>query len=394
LALIEEEREDPLSEALLIRQHSPEQDQEMREKTEQHTYPLNLIYFYLTEGCNLRCRHCWLAPKYQTKDHTFPCIDPELFRSIIEQAKPLGLTGVKLTGGEPLMHPNIKEILDLIRTEDLRLIVETNGVLCTPALAQKMATCKDPFVSVSLDGVGAETHEWIRGVKGCFEAALEGVRNLVKAGFRPQIIMTLMRRNKDQMEAMVSLAEDLGARSVKFNIVQPTARGEIMHQAGETLTIEELVNLGQWVETTISASTSMRLYYDHPLAFRPLEKMFADNENGCGICGILGILGILADGSYALCGIGKTVPDLVFGHAVNDRLEDIWTKTPVLQELRAGIPHRLEGICRDCLMKSLCLGSCIAQNYYSRKNIWAPFWYCEEAYTQGIFPETRMKPKD
>jgi len=393
LALREEEREVPLSEALLVRQRSPEQDQEMPEKTEQRTYPLNQIYFYLTEGCNLRCRHCWLGPKYQTKDHAYPCLDPELFQSIIEQAKPLGLTGVKLTGGEPLMQPNIKEILDFIRTEDLRLIVETNGILCTHELAQKMFTCEDPFVSVSLDGVDAETHEWIRGVKGCFEAALEGVRNLVKAGFRPQIIMTLMRRNKDQMEAMVSLAEDLGAGSVKFNIVQPTARGEIMHQAGETLTIEELVNLGQWVETTLSASTSMRLYYDHPLAFRPLEKIFADNENGCGICGILGILGILADGSYALCGIGETVPELIFGHAATDRLDDIWNNTSIIQELREGIPQRLEGICGDCLMKGICLGSCIAQNYYSGKNLWAPFWYCEQALNRGLFPGTRMRTK-
>jgi len=143
-------------------------------------YPLNQIYFYLTEGCNLACRHCWIAPKYQAGEHTYPSLPLDLFRSIIEQAKPLGLSGVKLTGGEPLLHPHIHEILEMIHSEELRLTVETNGVLCTPELAEKMAECKGHFISVSIDGADAETHEWVRGVPGCFQAALEGVKNLAK----------------------------------------------------------------------------------------------------------------------------------------------------------------------------------------------------------------------
>ncbi len=362
----------------------------MKEERESRTYPLNQIYFYLTEGCNLRCRHCWIAPKYQSEGNTYPALDLDLFKSIIEQAKPLGLTGVKLTGGEPLLHPEIKEILEYIRTEDLSLTVETNGVLCTPGLAQKMAECKNTFVSVSLDGAEAETHEWVRGVAGCFDEAIEGLRNLVNAGFRPQLIMTIMRHNKDQVASVVRLAERLGAGSVKFNIVQPMARGSKMHDSGEALSIEELVDLGRWVESSLSSSTNLGLRYDHPLAFRPLGKIFANNGDGCRVCGILSILGVLANGSYALCGIGETVPDLVFGHADSDRLEDIWTNSPILLELRKGLPHRLAGICGYCLMKRLCLGSCVAQNYYGSRDLWAPFWFCKEAHTQGLFPDTRI----
>jgi SynChlorMet cassette radical SAM/SPASM protein ScmF len=361
----------------------------MIDKSQNRKYPLNQIYFYLTEGCNLRCRHCWIAPKYQSEANQYPALDLDLFKSIVEQAKPLGLTGVKLTGGEPLLHPQINEILEHIRNEHLSLTVETNGVLCTPELASMMAQCKNTFVSMSLDGAEAETHEWVRGVEGCFETALQGIRNLVSAKLRPQVIMTIMRHNKDQIEPMVRLAERAGAGSVKFNIVQPTARGEKMHDSGEALDIEELVELGDWVENTLSASTNLRLDYDHPLAFRPLGKMFSENGDGCGVCGILGIFGVLANGSYALCGIGETVPELVFGHAATDSLEEIWNKSLVLVELRQGLPERFEGICGDCLMKGLCLGSCVAQNYYQSMNIWAPYWYCEDAWNRGLFPETR-----
>jgi SynChlorMet cassette radical SAM/SPASM protein ScmF len=317
-------------------------------------------------------------------------LDLDLFKSIIEQAKPLGLTGVKLTGGEPLLHPEIKEILEYIKNEDLRLIVETNGVLCTPELAEKLVVCKDPFVSVSLDGANSETHEWVRGVTGCFEDALTGIRNLVDAGLKPQIIMSIMRKNKDQMESVVRLAERLGAGSVKFNILRPMARGEKMHESGKALPIEELVELGRWVENTLSSLTDLYLYYDHPMAFRPLGKMFGENGDGCGTCGILRILGVLANGSYALCGIGETVPALVFGHATTDSLMNIWNNTSVLLELREGIPQRLEGICGDCLMKELCLGSCVAQNYYRTEKLWASHWYCKDDFNKGLFPDTRI----
>jgi SynChlorMet cassette radical SAM/SPASM protein ScmF len=358
-----------------------------------NTFLLDKLYFYLAEGCNLRCRHCWIAPKYQTKSDSCSYLSLELFRSIISQAKPLGLSRVKLTGGEPLLHPQINEILKEIQVNELQLIVETNGVLCTEGMARELAACKNPSVSVSLDGANAETHEWMRGVSGCFEAAKEGIRNLVKAGLRPQVIMTIMSRNKDQIEDILHLVESLGCGTVKFNILQPAARGEEMHTAGQALSIEELVELGKWLNRVISPLTKPRLYSSFPFAFRPLSQIFGNNGDGCGTCGILGILGVLADGSYALCGIGETVPELVFGHAAKNSLEDIWHNTPVLQELREGLPDRLEGVCKQCFMRVHCLGSCIAQNYYQSKSLWAPFWFCEEASRRGLFPETRLQPK-
>jgi len=355
-------------------------------------YPLNQIYFYLTKGCNLRCRHCWIAPQYQSSGQSYPSLDMDLFRSIIQQAKPLGLSSVKLTGGEPLLHPHIFGILKFIRSQELGLTVETNGTLCTPELAKEIAKGKNSNVSVSLDGADAKTHEWVRGVKGCFASALEGIRNLVRAKIKPQIIMTVMKHNQDHIEPMIRLVESLGAGSIKFNHVQPTSRGEKMHKAMEVLNIEELVELGRWVENVLSASIDLPLYYSHPPAFKPLGKQFGDKENGCGVCGIFGMLGVLSDGSYALCGIGETVPELVFGHGAKDRLAKVWMESPVLNEIRAGLPGKLEGICSYCLMKKFCLGHCIAQNYYSNKNLWAPNFYCQEARSIGLFPETRICP--
>ena len=77
-------------------------------------FPLIHLYFYLTEACNLRCRHCWIVPERVGTRKSSTEIDVDLFRHVVEQAKPLGLSTVKLTGGEPLIHTQIVQILDYL----------------------------------------------------------------------------------------------------------------------------------------------------------------------------------------------------------------------------------------------------------------------------------------
>ena len=262
----------------------------------------------------------------------------------------------------------------------------------TPELAESIGRCKNPFVSVSLDAAEPGPHDWLRGVQGSFDLALKGLESLAAAGLKPQIIMTVTKRTKDQVEQVVRLAERSGAGSVKLNAVEPVARGEAMAGRGETLSIRELVELGDWVEKEIAAGTPLRISCYHPAAFRPLGRMFGPSGDGCDSCRILNILGVLSDGSYSLCGIGRTVPDLVFGHASRDRLRDVWERSVVLEDLRSGLPGRLQGVCGKCLMKEACLGCCIAQSYYRTKDLYAPFWYCEEADRLGLFPSTRKRP--
>ena len=165
-----------------------------------------------------------------------------------------------------------------------------------------------------------------------------------------------------------------------------------MQEEGETLSVPELVELGRWVERELIPAVDLQLHYHHPPAFRPLSLMYADNDLYCNICGILGIIGVLADGSYSLCGIGESMPELIFGHASQDSLAEVWHDNPVLRDIREGMPHRFSGICRDCLLKSRCLGSCLAQNYYRARDLWAPFWFCDQADAHGLFPDSRRRP--
>ncbi|MDP2941275.1 MAG: SynChlorMet cassette radical SAM/SPASM protein ScmF [Candidatus Omnitrophota bacterium] len=355
-----------------------------------NVYPLRMLYLYLTKGCNMRCRHCWIAPGFQSEERQYPSLPLELFGQIINEAVPLGLRSVKLTGGEPLLHPAVGTIIDRIREKKLRLTVETNGTLLTPGLAHQLAAAK-AFVSVSVDGPTAEVHEQMRGVKGSFEKALEGIRNLCVAGLKPQVIMSLIRANAPYIEQTVRLAISLGVRSMKFNPVLPIARGRELSAKSEILSARESLSIGRQIEESLSKTVPISLIYSFPPAFRSLGSMFETGRAGCAQCNIFEILGVLGDGSYALCGIGETIPELVFGNARQDRLSDIWRDAPMLARIRELIPGHLKGVCAQCLLRNRCLGQCIAQNYYSTFDLTAPFTMCQEAFEQGFFPASRLR---
>ena len=149
---------------------------------------LGTMYAYLTEGCNLACRHCWLAPAYDPRGAKKAMPAPELFETALAEALPLGLGAVKLTGGEPLLHPEFLRLVGAARAHDLRVTIETNGVLLTPALAGELAALGVGFVAVSIDAADAALHDEIRGVRGAHAKAVAAVRALVAAGIDSEIM--------------------------------------------------------------------------------------------------------------------------------------------------------------------------------------------------------------
>jgi SynChlorMet cassette radical SAM/SPASM protein ScmF len=350
--------------------------------------PLRTLYFYLTGDCNMACRHCWIAPDFLNADISDQALPLDLFKKIIREGKEVGLTSVKLTGGEPTIHPDIIPILRFIRDEGLGLSVESNGVAMTPHIADLIKSCKDYFISISIDGM-QQNHEWMRGVPGSFLRACQGVRTLVDTGIHPQVIMAVSGRNKDEIARLAHYARDLGAASVKYNFVTPTARGEIMDREGATVPVREQIQLSNWIQKELRQEIGIPLMDNLPTAFSSLSSLFGSRGN-CGSCAIFTILGVLHDGTYALCGIGKNIPALCFGHASTGHIRDIWQNEGALNEIRAHLPGDLKGICSRCLMKNVCLGHCIASNYYTNHDLLAGHTFCEQANEAGVFPETRL----
>jgi len=102
---------------------------------------LGLCIFFLTGDCNMACRHCWIAPTFEHSDRSQKALPFDLFKKIITEAKEPGLSGVKLTGGEPFIHPDIIPVLRYIRDQRLKLTIESNGTAITPHHADLIRSC-------------------------------------------------------------------------------------------------------------------------------------------------------------------------------------------------------------------------------------------------------------
>jgi SynChlorMet cassette radical SAM/SPASM protein ScmF len=353
--------------------------------------PLTTFYLYLTSGCNLRCRHCWIVPSF-VKGQPDPgeCLDVELLRRAVEEAKPLGLGSAKLTGGEPMLHPRFVEIVDLLTAAGLWLNMETNGTLIDAALASHLKERTNVnFISVSIDGPSAEVHDPFRGVPGSFDAAVRGVEHLVTAGYRPQIIMCPHRGNVQYVEDVVEMAVRLGAGSVKFNPVTQTGRGVAMHERGEALDAAEVLELAHYVRGELQRRTPIHLILSTPLALYTVGELLRAGDDG--LCHVRHILGILGTGEMALCGIGQTIPELCFGNLREASVVEVWQSHPVLQQLRQELDGEYPGLCGQCIHARRCLTHCVAQNYQDNGRLVSPAGLCAEVYERGLFPAGRLR---
>jgi SynChlorMet cassette radical SAM/SPASM protein ScmF len=352
--------------------------------------PLTSLYMYIAGSCNLACRHCWISPTYEPDNSKGQFLKLEYVKKAVREAKPLGLQSVKLTGGEPMLHPQFREIVEHINNKGIEIIIETNGTLIDSDLANFLKSKPYMrFLSVSLDGANEKTHDALRGIPGSFKRSLSGLKSLVKVGFKPQMICTLHRGNVSEINKIIDFAKLIGCGSIKFNRIQQLGRGEKFN-TDQSLQLNEIFSVFNHIEKKIKPKSKIPIFFDMPPVFYPLSKLLKEPLSKCAIHSILGVL---ADGEIAMCGIGESIPDLVFGHLQKDTLKRIWIQNQKLKQLRRDIPDKLEGICGECSFNSFCQGNCIALNYHMSGKINSSYVFCEQANAYGLFPPTRKQSK-
>jgi len=171
------------------------------------------IQWHITDRCNLRCEHCY--------QHSFDGTDPPLkmlltiLQRFIEAVNTFKTPArITLTGGEPFLRSDFFDLLDEIAKHRrlFRFAILTNGMLIVQQTARRLARMKPDYVQVSLDGM-KETHEALRG-QGSFAPAIEGIRQLVRAGVRTLISFTASRRNVTDFPAVAKLGAELGVHRI------------------------------------------------------------------------------------------------------------------------------------------------------------------------------------
>ena len=324
--------------------------------------PLRLIAWEVTRACNLACKHCraeaCLDPwpgEFDTKDA----------KALIDTFPETGSPIIIFTGGEPLLRPDIFELVRHARSHDLRCVMAPNGTLITPENAREIKASGIARCSISIDAPTAADHDDFRGVPGAFEGALRGIEYLKSAGMEFQINTTVTRHNMGNFKEIFKLAEKLGAAAWHIFLLVPTGRAAQL--GAEIITAKEYEEVLNWFYDFRKTIMRQRAKAEG-VAVTPdtfgMDAMTRGCLGGTGFCFISAI------GQVQPCGY----LDLDCGQVREKPFPEIWRTSRQFLQFRNKDDY--EGKCGVCQYHRVC-GGCRARAQTMSGNDMAPEPLCD-----------------
>jgi radical SAM protein with 4Fe4S-binding SPASM domain len=311
----------------------------------------------VTTRCNLRCQHCHASAGKPLEGELTTAEGKALLRDLTSIGE---FRLLVLSGGEPLVRPDIWELIEYASSLGLEIAIATNATLITPEVARCLKKAGVCDLAIGLDGATAEVHDFIRGIPGCFERTMRGIYATKEADIALQINITVMKHNYPEIPQLLDLADELEAEIVLLYQLVPAGRGE---RDGWELSPEEyaalleLVRQRQRRAKPIIEPTCSPQYWAYLLQRKGKErwrKLAAGFFKGC-VAGS-GLCYIKPDGEVWAC---PFIP-LSAGNVRHTPLSRLWREASLFHTLR----HRenLRGKCRTCLYRDLC-GGCRGRAY-------------------------------
>lgn len=320
-----------------------------------------IIAWEITRSCNLSCVHCRAASEF---GHYPGELSLDQIKATIDDIVTISNPIIILTGGEPLMRPDIWEIVDYCHEKGAMPVIGTNATLITEEIAAKMAEHKIPRISVSIDFPTAEGHDEFRAQPGCFDQTVAGIKMAKAAGVGVQINTTVTTRNAHLIEEIHDLAESLNVDAFHIFMLVPTGRGsEIL---AEELPPKEYEEVLTWAYHRQKTSPLHFKPTDAPHYYRIIRQLakaegrkVTREEYGLdamtrGCLGGITFCFISHVGDLQPCGYF----DMQLGNVKEQPFSQIWTESRVFNDLRDY--SLLKGKCGACEYKAVC-GGCRAR---------------------------------
>lgn len=340
----------------------------------------------MTRSCNLACVHCRAGACSEPDPDD---LTTEEGRALIDGIAQVGSPILIMTGGEPLMRPDLFDLARYAVKAGLRAVLATNGVLITPETAAEIAAVGIPRVSVSLDGATAEEHDAFRGVSGAFEGSMRGIENLRSAGVPVQINTTLTRRNRRRLPDIMNLAEKVGAEAFHVFLLVPTGRardmsGEEMGPEEYEETLLEFYRLSRKSGLETKATCAPQYYrilrqQAKAEGIEVTEQTFGLNARTRGCLGGLSFVFVSHRGDLQPCGY----LDVQAGNIRKNSFSELWENSALFKDLRNF--SLLEEKCGKCDYLRFC-GGCRARAYEHTGR-----YLSEEPYCAYVPPAIRRK---
>ena len=360
-----------------------------------------VVVWNVGRRCNLHCVHCY-------SDSANRAFDGELTTdegcALIRDLAQFEIPVLLLSGGEPLLRPDIFELIAEARAVRLRTTLSTNGTLITPAVAERIRAYGVSYVGISFDGIGA-TNDRFRGHKGAFAEAMAGLRNCKAVGQRVGLRMTLTRRTCEDLDSIFDFIEAEGIDRACFYHLVYSGRGnhadelapEVARAAVDTILrrTRDFADRGIAKEIlTVDNHADgpylyLRLLEEDPARAAEVLDLLRWNGGGLNSSGV----GI-ADIDF----LGNVHPDQFWmSHTLGNVRErsfgSIWQdmSDPLLAGLRNRAPL-LKGRCGVCRWKDVCGGSFRVRALQVYGDPWAedPGCYLTDEEC-GLVPGSRMR---
>ncbi|MCK5113880.1 MAG: radical SAM protein [Phycisphaerae bacterium] len=185
--------------------------------------PLFVVWNF-TNKCNLKCKHCYQDSEHDVIDNELT-LDEKL--QLVDQMGKMHMPMIAISGGEPTLSKDLLPVIKRAASYEMHLSLATNGTTMTLERAAELRDAGLRYVEISLDSVDPARHDAFRGIKGMWEQAVRGARNVVATdGLRLGIAMCVHQGNFHEVRDMIRFAEeDLGAGCfAHFNFI-PVGRG-------------------------------------------------------------------------------------------------------------------------------------------------------------------------
>ncbi|MBF3129867.1 radical SAM protein, partial [Pseudomonas aeruginosa] len=180
-----------------------------------------VVIWNLLRRCNLTCKHCYSTSA--DSDFRGELETAEILRGI-DDLRAAGVRVLILSGGEPLMHPDLFEIAAHARQAGMFVALSSNGTLIDEGNIQRVAEARFDYVGISLDGL-RETHDRFRQKQGSFDAALAAMRLCREADIRVGMRTTLTEENAAQLPALLDLMRELDVQKFYLSHLNYSGRG-------------------------------------------------------------------------------------------------------------------------------------------------------------------------
>ncbi len=186
--------------------------------------PLRYVDFALDFACNLNCVHCFAKALIRPEDGA-QRMAVEDYRRVAEECRELGAVNFSFQGGEPLLFPQLEEIIKACAPRSSLISVTTNGTLLDAERIRALESWGVDILTVSLDSAIPEEHDRFRGRAGTFAKTLQGIRSALANGLRVTIGTTVSHENlhSEGLRRLIEMAEEMRV-IMCFNLAVPAGR--------------------------------------------------------------------------------------------------------------------------------------------------------------------------